>query len=235
MRFLFPLILAATLSLVPLTQALADVPGTLPATLTVTGTGSVETVPDLATVSLGVNTIGDTASAAMAANNDALAAVIARLKTAGVEDRDIQTSNLSLNPNWVTSSLSNENEIKGYTATNMVTVRIRSLDNTGAVLDAAIADGANALNGLFFGLQNPRPHQDEARKLAVADAVAIATLLSQAAGTKLGPILSIHEGGAMEPMPGPMFRSMADAAAVPVEAGAVDVSASVTIVFQIGG
>ncbi len=234
MRFLFPLmsttILAASLSLIPLTAALADAP----ATLTVTGTGVVEASPDLATVSLGVTTTGDTAGAAMSANSAALAAVIARLKAAGVEARDIQTSNLSLNPNWVTSSVSSENEIKGYTANNMVNVRIRVLDQTGAVLDAAIADGANALNGLTFGLQNPRPQQDAARKLAVADAVAIATLLSQAAGTELGPILSMQEGFAMDPIPAPMFRTMAEAAPPPVEGGAVDVSASVTIVFQIG-
>jgi len=230
MRSLSPLILAATLSL---TQFLPAVAETLPV-LTVTGTGSVETAPDMATVMLGVTTTGATAGAAMSANSDAFAAVIARLKAAGVEDRDIQTSNLSLNPNWVMNSEGTASEVQGYIATNMVTVRIRDLDNTSPVLDAAIADGANALNGLTFGLQNPRPQQDAARKLAVADAVAIATLLSDAAGTKLGPILSIQEGGNMSPMPAPMFRGMADAAPVPVEAGAVDVSASVTIVFQIG-
>lgn len=230
MRLVSPLLLAATLSLFPLAPALADDDPTL----TVTGTGSVEAAPDLATVSLGVTTSGATGGAAMSANTDALTAVIARLKAAGVEDRDIQTSNLSLNPNWVTNAAGTANEIQGFIATNMVTVRIRDLTRTGTVLDAAVADGANALNGLSFGLQDPRPRQDEARRKAVADAVAIATLLSDAAGTKLGPILSIHEGGAAEPFPGPMYRTMADAAAVPVEAGSLDISASVTIVFAIG-
>lgn len=230
MRLISPLLLAATLSLVPLAAALAE---TGP-TLTVTGTGSVETTPDLATVSLGLTTNGATAGAAMSANTDALTAVIARLKATGIEDRDIQTSNLSLNPNWVMNATGTASEIQGYVATNMVTVRIRDLDKTGAVLDAAITDGANSLNGLTFGLQDPRPQQDAARREAVADALAIATLLSQAAGTKLGPILSIQEGGALQPMPGPMYRSMADAAPVPVEAGSLDVSASVTLVFAIG-
>ncbi len=230
MRLVSPLFLAATLSLFPLASALAE---TGP-TLTVTGTGSVETTPDLATVSLGLTTNGATAGAAMSANTEALTAVIARIKAAGVEDRDIQTSNLSLNPNWVTNAIGTASEIQGYVATNMVTVRIRDLAKTGTVLDAAIADGANALNGLTFGLQDPRPQQDEARRRAVADAVAIATLLSQAAGAKLGPIVSIHEGGAMAPIPGPMYRSMAEAAPVPVEAGSLDVSASVTLVFSIG-
>ncbi len=229
MRILSPLLLAATLSLVPLTAALAET-----ASLTVTGMATVETTPDLATLSLGVTTNGATAGAAMAANSDALAAVIARLKATGVEDRDIQTTNLSLNPNWVTNATGTASEIKGYIATNMVSVRIRALDKTGAVLDAAIADGANAMNGLYFGLQDPRPSEDQARKLAVADAVARATLLSEAAGTKLGPILSINEGSMAPPVPGPMYRMTDAASAVPVEAGALGISAFVTIVFKIG-
>jgi uncharacterized protein YggE len=165
MRILSPLLLAATLSLMPLTAAVAET-----ASLTVTGTATVEAAPDLATLSLGVTTTGATAAAAMAANSDALAAVIARLKSAGVEGRDIQTSNLALNPNWVSNSSGTASEIQGYVATNMLTVRIRALDQTGAVLDAAISDGANSLNGLSFGLQDPRPVEDQARKLAVTDA-----------------------------------------------------------------
>ena len=228
MRSLSPLLLAVTLSLAPLTAALAE-----PATLTVTGTATVETVPDLATLSLGVTTNGATAGAAMSANSDAVAAVIARLKSAGVADRDIQTSNLSLNPNWVTNSMGTASEIQGYIATNLLTIRIRALDSTGAVLDAAISDGVNSLNGLYFGLQNPRPAEDEARRQAVADALAGAALLAGAAGTKLGPILSISDGGAAPPIPGPMYRMNDAAAGVPVEAGSLGISASVTLVFQI--
>ncbi len=229
MRILSPLLLAATLSLSSLTPALADT-----ATLTVTGSATVEVVPDLATMSLGVTTNGTTAGAAMSANSDAVAAVIARLKSAGVGDRDIQTSNLSLNPNWVTNATGTASEIQGYVATNMVTIRVRALDQTGAVLDAAIADGANSLNGLYFSLQDQRPAEDEARRKAVADALSRAKLLADAAGAKLGPIMTIVEGGAASPMPGPMFRMADSAGAVPVEAGSVGVTASVTLVFQIG-
>ena len=229
MRILSPLLLAATLSLAPLTAAFAET-----ATLTVTGMATVETAPDLATLSLGVTTSGATAAAAMSANSDAVASVIARLKSAGVADRDIQTSNLSLNPNWVTNATGTASEIQGYVATNMLTIRIRALATTGAVLDAAISDGANSLNGLVFGLQNPRPAEDEARRQAVADALARATLLAGAAGTKLGPILSITDGGAAPPVPGPMYRMAEDNASVPVEAGSLGITASVTLVFQIG-
>ena len=229
MRILSPLLLAATLSLAALTAAFAET-----ATLTVTGMATVETAPDLATLSLGVTTSGATAAAAMSANSDAVASVIARLKSAGVADRDIQTSNLSLNPNWVTNATGTASEIQGYVATNLLTIRIRALATTGAVLDAAISDGANSLNGLVFGLQNPRPAEDEARRQAVADALARATLLAGAAGTKLGPILSITDGGAAPPVPGPMYRMAEDNAAVPVEAGSLGITASVTLVFQIG-
>ena len=229
MRILSPLLLSVFLTL-PLSAAvLADA---VAGTITVTGSATVNVVPDLATISLGVTTNGATAAAAMAANSTALSAVIGRLKAAGIADRDMQTSNLSLNPNWVSNASGSANEIQGYIASNMLTVQVKAMDTTGAVLDAAIADGANTLNALTFGLQNQRPQEDEARKAAVADALARAKLLSEASGAKLGAILSISEDSGMQPGPQPMYR-MADAAAVPVAAGEVGVTASVTIVFQI--
>ncbi len=100
------------------------------------------------------------------------------------------------------------------------------------LLDAAITDGANTLNGLTFGLAEERPVEDEARKQAVADAVARAKLLAEAAGEKLGPIVSITEGGTAQPYPGVMFKA-ADSARVPVAAGEVGISSTVTIVWQL--
>ncbi len=228
MRILLPLILVSTMGLA--SASLADMTGNL----TVTGISTIAEVPDMATIALGVTTNGATAAAAMSANSEALAAVMKRLKAAGIDDRDIQTSNLTLNPDFVPNSAGTANEIQGYTANNMLTIRVRALDKTGAVLDAAIADGANTLNSLTFGLQTPRPEEDKARKAAVADAIARAKLLAEAAGSKLGQILSIQETSAPEPGPGPMYR-MADAAtAVPVAGGEVEVSAAVTIVFALG-
>ena len=123
--------------------------------------------------------------------------------------------------------------IKGYVASNMLTVQIRALETTGSVLDAAIADGANTLNGLTFGLQDPRPKEDAARKAAVADAMARAQLLAEAAGTTLGAIGSISEVDGFQPGPQPMFKT-ADAMAVPMAVGEVGVSASVTITWALG-
>lgn len=201
--------------------------------ITVTGEASVTGAPDMAILSLGVTSEGSTAAEAMAANTAALANVVERLKTAGIDARDLQTSNLSLNPNWSNYDSASGQKISGYTASNLLTVRIRSLPDLGGVIDAAIKDGANALNGLSFGLSEPRPALDEARKGAVADAKAKAQLYAEAAGVTLGPIVSITESGGM-PVPGPMFRAEAMMSeAPPVEAGEIATTAAVTIVYQI--
>lgn len=201
--------------------------------ITVTGEGAVDGVPDMAILSLGVTTQGQTAAEAMAENSAALAKVLEKLKASGIEDRDLQTSNLSLNPNWSNYDSSSGQKITGYTASNLLTVRVRALPALGGVIDAAISDGANALNGLSFALSQPRPALDAARKAAVADARAKAELLAAAAGASLGPILSITEGGGA-PVPGPMFRAeamMSDAA--PIAAGEISTTAVVTIIYQI--
>ena len=166
-----------------------------PATLTVTGEGRVAQAPDMASVSLGVTTEGKTAAEALAANSTALAAVMARLTQAGIAPGDLQTSGLSLNPNWQNDSSTGGSRISGYIASNMLTVRVRALDGLGNVLDAAVKDGANTLNGVNFGLADPSPVEAEARKRAVADAKARAAVLAEAAGVTLGPIVTITEGG----------------------------------------
>ncbi|MEZ5796395.1 MAG: SIMPL domain-containing protein [Paracoccaceae bacterium] len=205
-----------------------------PATLTVTGEGATSVTPDLATLSIGVTTTGETAAEALAANSAALAAVLERLRAAGIEDRDLQTSNLSVNPNWTgyDSSVSGGPRISGYTAANVVTVRIRKLETLGTVLDAAVADGANTLNGLAFGLAEPRPALDAARQAAVEDARAKATLYATAAGVDLGRILSISEA-APSVGPAPMYKDAVQSAAVPVEAGELSMEASVTVVWEL--
>lgn len=201
--------------------------------LTVTGEGRVDVVPDMATVTLGVTSVADTAAAALAENSAQVAKVIENLKTAGIEARDVQTSGLSLNPNWTNYGTDSQPRIEGYTAQNMVTVRVRALDRLGSVLDAAVKDGANTLNGLTFGLSNPQPVEDAARAAAVKDARRKADVLTGAAAVLLGPVLSITEStGYAQPMP--MFRAdAASAPGVPVAGGELTVGASVTIVYGI--
>jgi hypothetical protein len=229
MRLIHALFLTTALAL-PMAAPMAVHAET--ALITVTGEASVAVQPDVATLSLGVTTQADTAAGAMAANTAALSVVLDRLKAAGIADRDLQTSNLTLNPNWVGYDSGIIPSIAGYTASNLLTVRVRALDTLGTVLDAAITDGANTLNGLTFELSDPKPKMDEARRAAVADAMYRAALLVEAAGAKLGPVQSITEGGGFV-NPQPMFRQEVASSPVPVASGEIGVTSSVTMVFEI--
>lgn len=226
MRLIQALTLSAALALPLAGPVLAE--GAVP-TITVTGTGTIQAAPDLATLMIGVTTQGETAAVALSANSEAVAAVTARLTASGIEARDMQTSNLSINPNWTSFDSGAAPTISGYVATNLLTIRVRDLGGLGAVLDAAVADGANTLNGLTFGMAKPEPALNEARKAAVADARARAELLVAAAGMKLGRVVTITEGGAWTD-PAPMFRD--SVAAAPVQGGEVAMTASVTIQYE---
>lgn len=203
-----------------------------PAQISVTGEATITAAPDLANVDLGVTTTDVAAAAAMKANSSALAAVIERLKAAGIEDRDLQTSNLQLNPNWTNFENGNPSKVSGYTASNMLSVRVRDLKILGGVLDAVITDGVNTLNGISFGHADSKPLEDAARKAAVTDAIERAKLLTEAAGIKLGRIVSITENTASSG-PLPMFKSASMADSVPVAEGEVGVTAIVNIVFEL--
>ncbi len=224
-----------------LTLIMALVPRILPAQetlrrLTLVGTGSVFVMPNMATVSLGVSSLSKKASIAMRVNSAAIKKVLVQLNAAGIEPRDIQTSQLSLNPRWAQhTNNNNPPRIIGYQAINTLTVRVRALDRIGAILDILTQVGANRINSISFGIQTLRPHQDEARKRAVKDARAKADIYAKAAGVELGRIISISENQG-SPQPRPMARmEMAAMAkdAVPVAGGELGVRSSVTLVFEI--
>lgn len=205
--------------------------------ITVVGQGSVEAAPDMATVSMGVITEAKTGAAAMAQNSGTLAGVLKQLSDVGIEARDVQTSNLSLSPRWDNSLFSStgQRKIAGFVASNTVTVRVRDLDNLGEVLDAVVQNGANNFNGLNFGLQEPQPAQDAARKEAVADALRKAQLYAAAAGVTLGEVLTISEAPqhGVSPVMMTMEADMMQSRAVPVSQGELSVAASITVVYAI--
>lgn len=205
-----------------------------PGGITVTGEGSVQVAPDMAQLSVGVTSEAKTAEAAMSANSDAAAEVLSRLKAAGIAERDVQTSGLSLYPRRDDRRLDQPGEppIVGFVASNTLQVRVRDLDALGGILDEVVSGGANTLNGLSFGLQDPSEATDEARRRAVADAQAKAALYADAAGVTLGPVRSIDEQGGA---PRPMMMEAAGLAksGVPVASGELEVSASVTMAFGI--
>ena len=224
-------ILASALALALAGAALAD---DMPRQITVTGEGRVEAAPDMATISLGVTHENEQAKLAMEATSDAVARILERIAAMGVAPRDMQTRALSLSPVWSerTASDGNRARITGFVASNTVMVRVRDLASLGRILDAVIEDGANDFNGLQFDAQNPEPLMDEARRAAVADAMARAALLAEAAGVTLGPVQSISEQGGMRPMGAMMDMAMRESG-VPIAAGEVSVEAMVSMVFAI--
>lgn len=204
--------------------------------ITVSGEGSVFAVPDMAVVTMGATAQAKTAKAAMDDTSDITTAILAQLSAFEIAPKDIQTSDLSLNPVWSNQvANSGRPRIDGYQASNRVTVRVRDLDSLPQLLDAVLTDGANRLGGLHFTLSDPEPAMNDARRLAVQDAVAKARLFAEAAGVELGPLISLSEDGLRVPRPEMMSMARAADAGVPVAEGETQVRAGVTLVYAISG
>lgn len=216
-------------------QATAADPAPAPRTISVTGEGKAAAAPDMAVVTIGVQSEAPTAAAALRQNSADMTATINTLKELGIEDRDIQTSGLSVNPRYDYERNRSQPEVIGFTASNRVTVRLRDLSAAGAVIDQAVQSGANSLGGVSFAFSDPKPLYDDARRDAVADARAKADLLTNAAGVRLGKLLYIQEGYAASPQPRPYAArmEMAQDVAVPMEAGESTVNTTVTLIYEI--
>jgi len=211
-------------------------------TVTIEGHGEIMAAPDMARINSGVTTQGATAREALDANTAAMAELIAALKAAGIEARDIQTSGFSVNPNYVYTDERDENgytlppRINGYQVSNTVTVTVRKLDALGSILDKSVTVGANTVNGVSFAVADPSELYNEARKAAFADARAKAELYATAAGGKLDEIITISETqGFNNPQPYPMYAraEMAQSAAVPVEAGELAFAINVNVQWEL--
>lgn len=244
LSLLAPFALAAAMPAAALAQDTATGPTVAPgnALLTVSAQGETSSKPDLAVFSAGVSSTGKTAGEALNANSAAMNRAIAALKRAGIANRDIQTSNLSLNPVYAQRKPSPSGqyeqelpEIIGYRAENTVTVKQRNLDEYGKVIDTLVAAGANQVNGPSFQLDYPERALDLARTEALKKARARAELYASAAGLKVARILSISESGSYSPPPMPYARmAAADAAeSTPIAPGEVALNASVTVQFEL--
>ncbi|MGN6515335.1 MAG: SIMPL domain-containing protein [Rhizomicrobium sp.] len=204
--------------------------------LTVSGEGEVRAAPDEALLSAGVVTNARTAAAALSDNSRAMNEVFATLKRAGIADKDMQTSNFSVQPQYATDKNGNTlQDITGYQVSNTVNVRVDDLAKVGPTLDALVSSGANSIGDISFTIKNPKPLMAQARAEAVADAVARAQTLARAAGVALGPITAITESGYSAP-PRPMYRMATMAAApapTPIAGGEESVTANVSITWAI--
>lgn len=201
--------------------------------LDISATGEVSRVPDIARIGAGVVTQAKGATEALAQNAQQMSRVIAALKRAGIAERDIQTSSISLNPEY--RYVDNQQPVlTGYRASNEVSIRFRDIAETGSILDALVAQGANQINGPMLGIDKPEQALDEARKLALTNARARAELYARALGKKVTRILSISESGAAIPYPMPMARmQVADAAETKIAPGEQTLSVSVSVSFEL--
>ncbi|WP_457154047.1 SIMPL domain-containing protein [Mesorhizobium sp. P5_C1] len=234
-RRLLPLALAAAIAF-PAMAGATDLP--TPPRIIVSGEGEATVAPDLAILTLSVMREAKTARAALDANNDAMAAVIAAMKSAGIKDRDLQTAGIQINPRYNYTNKpdgSQEAELVAYQVTNTLSVRVRDVDKTGEILDKAVSLGVNQGGGITFTNDNPAATVTEARKKAVANAVAKAKTLAEAAGVSLGRVLEITDQN-IAPTPMPINAKAFDAAAgaaAPVQAGENSYNVQVTVTFEL--
>ncbi|MGI8841006.1 MAG: SIMPL domain-containing protein [Caulobacteraceae bacterium] len=205
-------------------------------TLSLSAFGEAKVAPDMATIALGVETTAPSAAAAMRANAERMARVVAALKSAGIEGRDLQTSNLSLSPQYGYEQ-NRPARLTGYQASNQLTVTVRDLTRLGAAADAVVGAGANTIDSIAFGLANPVSAENTARIAAVKALEDKAALYAQAVGYRIGRLVNLSEGGGYAPSPPrpmPMMAMRAEAAApTPVETGELNVRIDITGVFEL--
>ena len=239
MRQLWPVLSLLALS-IAVTPAFAahNPPGPV---ISVSGTGEVQSAPDVAFVDAGVTTSGATAGDALSANTKAMSALISTLTAEGIDAKDIQTSQFSVNPQYVYPDKDADGNtppprIVGYQVQNGVTIEVRKIGDLGGILDKIVGVGANTINNVNFSVADPGSLLSEARKAAFANARSKAETYAAAAGGTLGDIISIDESQAPPDMPRPLMAKAAFAGArapVPVEAGQLTYDVNVSVDWQL--
>lgn len=208
--------------------------------LTVHASATTRTAPDLAIVTLGVVARGDTARTAQQAQSERMATVLAAARTAGVEERDVQTVGFALEPQYVYARNAPP-RVSGYVSRNTVSIRVRDLSAVSGLIDATVAQGANELQGIQFTFQDEEGSRDAARAQAVQTARTRADAYAEAAGKRVARVLSITEPGGAVPLPMDGRRAYAPvmvateqaAAGNQIRAGELDAESSVTVVYEL--
>lgn len=241
---MFRATLLATALLLPACTAatgpgLAQAAQSEPSVLSLSATGEVQVEPDLAIVSAGAVTRGDTASEALAENAEMMTRVFQALDRAGIDDEDRQTSSLSVNPVYEqhreggVSGSTSRSVIVGYEARNVVTAHVRDLDNIGATIDALVSNGANQLNGLSFTREDTEDAQNEARLRAISELNTLRDLYASTAGFEVVRLKSLSEGGGYAQPVAMMEAASFSRARTPVAAGSLTVSVTVNASWEI--
>ena len=205
--------------------------------VTVAGEGKVTAPPDVANISLGVSTLAPSVAEARDQAAAALQGMIDSMKANGIAEKDIQTSGLSINPEY--DYRDGNQLLRGFRVNNTVNAKVRDIDKTGKVVDDAVVAGGNntQIQGIYFSIDDPKDLQAEARTAAVEDAKAKAQALASAGGIEIGDPISISEGTVTIP---PIYANAggfaADRAAAPetpIQPGELDVTVNVTVVWAI--
>jgi uncharacterized protein YggE len=212
--------------LAPFSPALA-----LDKLITVTGDATTAVAPDRVTIRLGVASQGNTARKASEANAKTMTAVLAAIKAAGAEDRDVQTSRLSLQPHFEQDK-SGPPHLAGFHASNDITVQLRDIGKLSNLIDGAVAAGANEMSGIEFGVSDRSKRLDDARGEAIKDARRKAEIYAKAAGVVVGRPVSITESMSSAP-PRPVAAAAFRAAPTPVSPGEIVLHAAVTVNFEL--
>lgn len=195
--------------------------------VSVTGTGGVQAVPDTATITLGVETRARSASEALRENSAAQSALLEVLSEAGIADTDVQTAGLNLYS--VYSNRDDSSEVAGYSVSNTVNVQVRDLDSLGALIEDVVAVGGNTFQGLSFGVSDPGAYLVQARAAAVEDARAKAQQLADLTGASLGDVLTIRDVSYSDVTPISYGARAAEFDSVPVAEGSQEISVTVEI------
>ena len=213
----------------------APMPAIAGTRLEVSATGEATRVPDLAIISAGVVTRQTTATAAIQENAERMERVLSALKRVGIEERDVQTSSINLNPEYRYQD-NRSPELVGYSASNQVSIRFHDIRNTGKILDALVAEGANQINGPTLTIDKPEAALDEARLKALANGRARADVYARALGRRVARIVSISESGGSYPVPPPMpmmMEARAQAADSKILPGEQKLQVTLSIVFDL--
>ncbi len=205
-------------------------------TVQVTGTGKVDAVPDVANITMGVETQNQDANTAMEQNNQQMQALITTLTDNGVPESNIQTQTLQLYPQYQQTNQTNPNvepTIVGYQATNTVNVRVTDLSKLGDLISAAVGAGGNTIQQISFEVSDPSTYLTQARQAAWADAQQKADQLAQLGGATLGQVMTINEASS-SPVPVLRMQPVAQAAAaVPIQPGSQTIEVDIDVTWQL--
>ena len=204
----------------------------------VSGEGKVTVQPDIATVSLGVSAQAATVADAQSQAATAMDKVVKALTGSGIDSKDIQTQYFSIAPQYRFDNVTQQSSITGYQVSNTVTVKIRSVDKTGSIIDAVAAAGGDntRINGISFSVDQPAQYYTQARTLAMNDAKTKAQSLASLGGVSLGKAIYITESSSSPPIPYPVAAggiAAAPAPTTPISPGQTDITLDVQVLYAI--